>query len=125
MRIQFARPQDDIRKPRVMDAVRELLGFEGKGAAILDGIAVLIDGLAVPEEIAAVELQAGLVGEDLQEASAMWLIDSCIQYNTVTGLEVEHPVMVVSVAEVQLLIVGIYPLAYRVRLAEIKRAAVK
>lgn len=125
MRIQLAWPQDGIRKPRVMYAVRELLGFEGKGAAILDGIAVLIDGLAVTEEIAAVELQAGLVRKDLQEASAMGLIYSCIQYNSVTGLEVEHPVMVVSVAEVQLLIVGVYPLAYRVRLAEIKRAAVK
>ena len=125
MRIQLAGPQDGIRKTRMMNTVREFLGFEGKGAAILDGIAVLIDGLAVPEEIAAVELQAGLIGEDLQEASAMWLIDSCIQYNTVTGLEVEHPVMVIAMAEVQLLVVGIYPLAYRVRLAEIKRAAVK
>ena len=55
----------------------------------------------------------------------MWLIYSCVQYNTVTGLEVEHPVMVISVAEVQLLVVGVYPLAYRVRLAEIKRTAVK
>ena len=125
MLVHFSGPQDGVRELGEVDGVGEFLGFQGKGAAECDDVAVLVNRLAVTEEIAAVELEAGLVGINFQHSSRRRAYDPGVQAEAAgAGVIVYDPVVVVAVAVADLLIVGIYELAYGPGLAEIHRTAV-
>ena len=125
MSVDISGPQDGVREMGEMDGVGEFLGFQGKGAAECDDVAVLVNRLAVTEEIAAVELEAGLVGINFQHPSRRRAYDPGVQAEAAgAGVIVYDPVVVVAVAVADLLIVGIYELAYGPGLAEIHRSSV-
>ena len=109
----------------MMDRIGEFLSLQGEGAAVRHGFAEKVDGLAVSEEIAAVELQAGLVGIDLQHPAGHGADHPGIQAEAArAGIEVDNPVVVIAVAVSELLVVGFYKLSDGARLAEIQRTAV-
>src|SRR6185437_12648159 len=81
-----------------------MLGFEGEaGAAFV--LVSLLAGAAV-EEIAAVELQAGLGGVDPHPPPAFWIIRLGRQRGSGATAAIEHIVEVVAAGEVQLRVVG-------------------
>ena len=49
------------------------LGFKREGAAVVDWVAELV-GHAAVEEVAAVELETGLVGDDAEHAAGLGLV---------------------------------------------------
>ena len=61
MTVGLSGAEDGVRELGMVHAVGEFLGFEGESATEDYGVSVLVDSLAVTEEIAAVKLQAGLV----------------------------------------------------------------
>ncbi len=93
-----------------------MLGFKRKSrAASIDLSALAVNGPV--EKIAGVELHAGLRGQDFQNAAAGRLLDT---YGEAQALPVQNPVVIVAVAELQLLIIRFDALADRDRLAEIE-----
>src|SRR4029450_6950261 len=85
----------------VVGRVRVVLGLEGEAVALAVGPAAGADDGAV-EEVAGVELDAGLDGQDLEHPPAPRVLQPGRQLQP-GAVPVEHPVVVVAAAELQLL----------------------
>ena len=79
----------------VVGAVGELLRFERQRLAVALRLAVFADALAV-EEVAAVNLQSGLVAQHLDGTSRGGFSDRGDLLDAAFGLAVDHPVVVVA-----------------------------
>ena len=76
MRVQLPGAEDDAGKVAVVDGVRVGLGFQAESAMALIDCAPLAHEAAVPRhEVVCVELDPRLVGEDLQHAAALLVLD--------------------------------------------------
>lgn len=106
----------------MVGAVGILLRFERQRFAVAQRFAVFAVRFAV-EEVAAVELHGGLVGQHLDRAARSGFPDRGRRLDAVRGLAVEDPVVVVARAVAQLLVVGADALADGVRLAEVEGRA--
>src|SRR4029450_1550874 len=85
----------------VVGRVRGVLGLEGEGVALAVGPAAGADDGAV-EEVAGVELDAGLDGQDLEHPPAPRVLQPGRQLQP-GAVPVEHPGVVVAAAQPQLL----------------------
>ena len=92
-----------------------MLGLKADGAAVRIGDASLSNHGAV-KEIAAVDLDAGFVSRYLQADSCLRAVERCGRLSAV-----QDPVVVISVAVTDLLIIGINFKADNLGLTEIKR----
>jgi hypothetical protein len=85
--------------------IGEVLGFEAEAVAIFVDVALLAGDGAV-EKISGVELDAGLSGGDFHDAAAGRLVDAGGEDEALfVTLTIEDPVVVVAVAEDELVIV--------------------
>src|SRR5580698_7062405 len=98
-----------------------MLRLQAESPMLCVGDAVTPDEAAI-EEVAGIELDAGLRGFDRQLAAAHRISnDRCKAQNS--RLAVQHPVEVISLAALQLLVVGVNTRADYLGLAEIHRRA--
>ncbi len=102
--VGLARFHNNGRELRLIRRIREVLGFQTKGCAARVGLAVLAFHFAV-EEVARVELDAGLVSPNFEGAAGSGLVNFS-GLGKSSGFGVKHPVMVVAFAEFELLIEG-------------------
>src|SRR5579863_2433688 len=102
--------------------IRIVLGFKCQGAAMLVRFAALPVKRSI-EEIAGVELNGGLGGEDFDDPPRFRIADPCGKFQAAAGA-VENPVVIVAAAELDLFVIGGNALADRVGLAKIERRAV-
>ena len=105
----------------VVAGIRPLLGLQNQAAAELERFAILSE-VGTVEEVATVELEAGLVGQHFQEAPRPGLIDRADEFHAV-GLLVDTPIVVVPAGIAKLVEVVIDPLPDGMRLPEIHRRA--
>src|SRR5690242_10300877 len=121
--VGLAGAQDRGREVGVVGGVGEVLGLEGEGVALAVGLLADAQESAV-EEVAAVELDAGLVGVYFDGAAVLGLPEpSSEPHAMAVGLSAEDEVVVVAAAEDELLVVTTQSLADRGRLAEVERRA--
>src|SRR4051812_38053288 len=114
-------PQNRRREVRVVGGVREVLGLEGEGVALAVGLVANAEEGAV-EEVAAVELGAGLVGVHLDRAAVLGLPEAGGEPETVVVRPAaEHEVVVVAAADDQLRVIVPEPGADRGRFGEVER----
>src|SRR5215211_4770989 len=99
--VALAGAQHGRREVGVVGRVGEVLGLQGETVALPVGAAAGPDHGAV-EEVARVELDAGLVGEDLQHPPAARVLQPGRQLQP-GAAPVEHPVVVVAAADLELL----------------------
>src|SRR5215212_2361860 len=99
--VALAGAQHGRREVWVVGRVREVLGLQGQAVALAVGAAAGPDQGPV-EEVAGVELDAGLVGEDLQHPPAARVLQPGRQLQP-GAAPVEHPVVVVAAADLELL----------------------
>src|SRR5215218_10830360 len=99
--VALAGAQHGRREVGVVGRVGEVLGLQGETVALPVGAAAGPDHGAV-EEVARVELDAGLVGEDLQYPPAARVLQPGRQLQP-GAAPVEHPVVVVAAADLELL----------------------
>src|SRR5262249_17520722 len=93
-----------------------------------EAVAELVHPAALPfyraiQEVARVKLQSRLRGKDFQHASRAWLCYAGHQSELAYGL-IEYPVVIVSFAKFELLIILIDARPYSGGCAEIKRCAI-
>src|SRR5215211_389941 len=99
--VPLAGRQHGRREVRVVGRVRVVLGLQGEPVALPVHPAAGADQRPV-QEVAGVELDARLVGDDLQDPAAPGLDDPGGQLQA-AAVPVEHPVVVVAAADDQLL----------------------
>src|SRR5215213_5561525 len=99
--VALAGAQHGRREVGVVGRVRVVLGLQSQAVALAVGAAAGPDQGAV-EEVARVELDAGLVGEDLQYPPAARVLQPGRQLQP-GAAPVEHPVVVVAAADLELL----------------------
>ena len=104
----------------MMNRIREFLGFERESLPVAYGPS-LLSAVASVKEIAAIELKARLVGEDLHHASALLFAQGADLVKAAVRRDIEHPVVVISAAVLQLYVLFADPLPYGMRLAEVER----
>ena len=101
--------------------IREVLRLQAEAVAALVDVAFLSGDGAV-EKISRVELDAGLRGRDLQHATARGFVDARGQTEAV-AFPVDHKVVIVAVAEDQLLVAVVDARADLRRRGEVERRA--
>src|SRR5215211_4066779 len=99
--VALAGAQHGRREVGVVGRVGEVLGLQGEAVALAVGAAAGPDHGAV-EEVARVELDAGLIGQDLQHPTTARVLQPGRQLQP-GAAPVQHPVVVVAAAELQLL----------------------
>ena len=113
---------EDHRRPLgFVGGVGIVLGLEADGGALVVHDALLAGDGAV-EEVAAVDLDAGLVGEDLEVDAGGGAVKLRGGSVDVAG-GIQHPVVVIAVAVADLLVVGGDAVADEVCRAEVERRA--
>src|SRR5689334_17364911 len=100
--------------------IREVLGLQTKSRTVSVNLAAFAGDASV-KEVAGIELNARLVGYDLENATAGRLINFG-RFSHFPGA-VEHPVVIVAVPFLQLVVVVTDTGAHSGWLAEIKRRA--
>lgn len=123
MMVGLARAEDGIREIRVVRRVREILGFETKaGTGLVAHAAFSWQGIV--EEIPTVEVDGGLVGEDVHDAAALGVFDAGgVGEPGGVGL-IEDPAGIVAVGELQGFEVFVQTIADGGGLEEVHRGAV-
>src|SRR5438128_801801 len=101
--------------------VRKMLRFHAKAAAEFVDPSTLAQDRTV-EKVSTVELQSGFCRQNLQHASAVRL-EHRGHYTEFARLFVDHPIMVVAIAELQLLVVRVNARTDGGRCTKIERRA--
>ena len=106
--VGFAGFEDAGREGRLVGGVREDLGFEAAGRAVRVFCSALAGHGAV-EEVAAIELNAGLIGVDLHGASGLRVVEGSGVFESLAVAE--HPAVVVAASEFESLVLHLNPFA--------------
>src|SRR5690606_26321983 len=120
-RIRFARVERGARERRLIRRVGIVLRFQAEAVAFVVDVAVLAGDRTV-QEIAAVELHARLGRVHFHDAPRLRILDAGRELESV-AVAVQHVVVVVPAAELDLLVVGIDAGPDRGLRAEIERCA--
>lgn len=117
----FSRAQNGAREVGMVGRIGEVLRFqaESRAPAVLDAMPA---GEVTVEEVGAIELHARLGGLHLQRAAALGVSDDRRQMQ-LARLAVEHPVVVVTAGQLELLVVVVDPRANDLGFAEVERRA--
>ena len=105
----------------LVGAVGDVLCLEADGAALGEGSTMSTLEAAVP--VGGVHLYARLGGVALDDASAVRLYALGCKAQLAWLALVEHPAVVITYAELGLLVVSVDAVAHHVRLAEVHRSA--
>ena len=119
--VGLRRAAESCWESRLIRRVGKVLGLEAQAGAVTKH-AALTRGLAI-HEIARIELQTRLRGANFQRAAAGGVGEHGGQAQRRCLRAVEHPVVIVAVAERELLVVGLDAAADDMRRAEIERRA--
>ena len=102
----------------LVGCIGPFLGFEGDGFSVFESVAAFAFSFSV-EEIAAIELDTGLVGENFHQPSGGGFVDGGSELHS-RSVSAQHPVVVVAIAVVQLQVVVVDALTDSGRLIEIE-----
>src|ERR1019366_4181653 len=108
-------------KTRVVRRIREMLSLQAE-ALVLFILHAVAPGEGSIEEVTGVELHAGLGGFDRHAPAALGVgHDGCKAQRS--SIAVEHPIVIVTAAQLDLFVVGVDACAHNLGLAEIERCA--
>ena len=102
----------------LVGGIGPFLGFEGDGFSVFESVTAFAFSFSV-EEIAAIELDTGLVGENFHHPSGGRFVDGGSELHS-RSVSAQHPVVVVAIAVVQLQVVVVDALTDSGRLIEIE-----
>jgi len=101
----FSRPQDRAGEIRVIRRIRKVLRLQAKSIAALVRVAIFPDDLPI-QKIAGVELNAGLRGPNFKRTSTAGFVDARRQLQAILlRMGIDHKIVIVSVAQHELLVV--------------------
>src|SRR5262249_23295676 len=95
LRVRLAGLENDRGKLRVMDRIREMLCFQAKALVLAINRTALPLDLPV-QEVAGVELNPGLRGQNLQDAPRLGIAHAGGQDRLVAAAAAEHKVVIVA-----------------------------
>ena len=105
-------------KTRMVGRIRKMLRLQAKSRSLAIHLAAFARDRAV-QKISRIKLNSRLSGPHLQNAPAPGIVNFC-GFRKLSACAVQHPVVVVSLAESNLLVIGIDALTNRRCLPKIK-----